>query len=53
MRAYLERLLGKPETDNTLPFDSKFEGRSGIVAFDVEGWSDATGHIALFNGKRY
>lgn len=53
MRTYLGRLLGTPERDNSLPFDSNFNGRRGIVAFSVKGWSDATGHIALFNGTVY
>ncbi len=53
MRTYLETLLGAPERDNSLPFDSDFGTRKGIIAFSVEGWSDATGHIALYNGTSY
>lgn len=53
MRIFLERLLGKPERDVTLPFDSDFAARRGIISFGVEGWSDATGHIALIDKGVY
>jgi hypothetical protein len=26
-------------------------GKKGIIAFDVDGWSDATGHFDLWNGE--
>lgn len=29
-----------------------FVGREGIIMFDVDGWSDATGHFDLWNGGR-
>jgi hypothetical protein len=51
-RAYLIRLLGKPSIDNASPYDSAFAGKRGIVAFIVN-WSDASGHIALWDGARY
>jgi len=51
-RAYLIRLLGKPSLDDASPYDSAFRGRRGIVAFTVS-WSDASGHIALWDGARY
>ncbi|MBB3880601.1 T6SS effector amidase Tae4 family protein [Sphingomonas pseudosanguinis] len=51
-RAYLLRLLGKPLVDNASPYDSAFRGKRGIVAFTVN-WSDASGHIALWDGVRY
>lgn len=53
MRRFLERELGKPERDVTLPFDSDFIARKGIISFAVQGWRDATGHIALFNNGTY
>ena len=53
MRLFLIRLLGKPERDVTLPFDSQFTKRRGIISFGVTGWSDATGHIALFDKGKY
>jgi Type VI secretion system (T6SS), amidase effector protein 4 len=51
-RGYLIRTLGKPEIDNTSPFDHAFSGRKGIIAFSVN-WQDASGHIALWNGTTY
>ncbi len=51
-RNYLIRLLGRPASDNISPYDSAFRGKRGIVAFTVN-WSDATGHIALWDGRSY
>lgn len=51
-RSYLLRLLGKPHVDDASPYDSAFRGRRGIIAFTVN-WSDASGHIALWDGARY
>ena len=28
-----------------------FSGQQGIIMFDVDGWSDATGHFDLWNGS--
>lgn len=30
----------------------RFQGRRGLIAFDVKGWPDATGHIDLWDGAR-
>jgi hypothetical protein len=51
-RSYLLRLLGKPLVDDASPYDSAFRGRRGIIAFTVN-WTDASGHIALWDGVRY
>jgi hypothetical protein len=51
-RNYLLRTLGKPDIDNTSPFDDKFQGKKGIIAFTVN-WQGATGHIALWSGTTY
>jgi hypothetical protein len=51
-RNYLVRVLGRPTVDNASPYDSAFRGRRGIVAFTVN-WTDASGHIALWNGTAY
>lgn len=53
MRRFLQRELGNPARDVTLPFDSDFTRRRGIIAFGVTGWGDATGHIALFDKGTY
>ena len=34
-------------------FSSAFSSKQGIVAFDVLGWSDASGHVALWNGSSF
>jgi hypothetical protein len=31
---------------------ASFLGRQGVIVFEVEGWSDATGHVDLWNGAR-
>lgn len=51
-RKYLIATLGNPATDFTTPFDDSFRGKRGIIAFTVN-WSDASGHIALWNGSVY
>jgi len=30
--------------------DTKLAGRNGIVAFEVSGWGDASGHFTLWDG---
>lgn len=51
-RAFLVKSFGKPAIDNASPYDSEFAGKKGIIAFTVN-WSDASGHIALWNGQTY
>jgi hypothetical protein len=51
-RNYLAHMLGKPTVDNAAPYDDKFQGKKGIIAFTVN-WHGATGHIALWNGTTY
>ncbi len=53
LRKYLRRTLGKPIQDKTLPFDDLFRKKQGIVSFSVDGWGEATGHIALFRCGAY
>ncbi len=52
LRKYLLKTLGEPDQDSVSPFDSEFRGKRGIVAFTVN-WSNAVGHIALWNGVHY
>jgi len=53
-KKYLKSILGNPtSTDNTSPYDDAFVGKQGIIAFNVNGWSDARGHIALWDGEKY
>ncbi len=53
LRKYLLAKFGKPTADITTPYDDAFNGKRGIIAFTVEGWNDASGHIALFDGSGY
>jgi len=32
-------------------FKSAFNGKQGIIAFQVSGWGDATGHVTIWNGS--
>lgn len=52
-RRYLFELYGRPDLDDVPPCDDLFLGQRGIVAFKVQGWTDATGHIALYDGASY
>ena len=53
MRTYLQRALGVSPVSVHKDFDGAFSGQQGIVAFTVEGWSNTTGHIALWDGKSF
>ncbi len=55
-RKYLEELYGEPELkhDNSGdggPIPDEFKKRKGIIVFEVKVWSDATGHIDLWDGE--
>lgn len=51
-RNYLIQAFGKPATDSASPYDDSFRFKRGIIAFTVN-WSDASGHIALFDRGVY
>jgi hypothetical protein len=53
LRRYLLEAYGTPDVDETPPFGDGFAGLPGIVAFAVQGFSDATGHMALYDGTGY
>ena len=47
LKTYLHSALGiAPETVKK-KFSDAFKGKPGIVAFNIDGWSDASGHVAL------
>lgn len=50
LRRWLEQEFKAPEIVGTNR--SEFLGHTGILMFDVEGWSDATGHFDVWNGSR-
>jgi hypothetical protein len=55
---YLRRKYGPPDFEHSYPapgggdIPSSFKGRQGVIIFEVEGWTDATGHVDLWNGSR-
>lgn len=53
LNTYLSNAIGITPQTITKGFSTSFSGTRGIVAFTVEGWSDATGHIALWDGTSY
>jgi hypothetical protein len=57
LKLYLEKVFGKPKLDykntrksGTAP--ALFQSKKGIIVFEVDQWSDATGHITLWNGNQ-
>lgn len=53
LRTYLARSLGVTPERVKKDFDTAFAGKQGIVAFSVTGWSDASGHVALWDGSSF
>ena len=53
LRRYLEIEFGRPNADTTRPVNDMFAGKKGILAMSVSGWSNATGHIALWDGTAF
>lgn len=57
-RRYLEDAYGEPDVSHTYPGGSggavppTFFGQRGVIVFDVDVWSDATGHVDLWNRDR-
>ena len=55
---YLRRKYGRPELEHDYPegaggpIPDGFLGRQGVIAFEVDGWDDATGHVDLWNGTK-
>lgn len=53
LKRYLREVLGLPTVDRKPPYGDTFAGTRGIMAMDVSGWLDASGHIALWNGREF
>ncbi len=43
----ISRKYAKNEKESSAPF----LGKTGIIAWHIEGWTDATGHFTLWDGK--
>jgi hypothetical protein len=50
MIPYLEEIFGKPDITINHPKMSDFSGKKGIIVFSGNGWSNARGHVTLWNG---
>ncbi len=50
MIGYLEEIFGKPDMTIRSPKFSDFSGKKGIIVFSGSGWSNARGHVTLWNG---
>lgn len=53
MRTYLRHTLGITPKTIKKGFTTAFPGTRGIIAYEIHGWSDATGHIALWDGSKF
>ncbi|SPL70300.1 type VI secretion system amidase effector protein Tae4 [Acinetobacter stercoris] len=55
MISFVENNLGKADItlkpQNNEDVSSQLSGKNGIIIFKVTGWSDATGHVTLWNGS--
>lgn len=48
---YLTKKFGPSDIKvKNKPFQKEFKGKKGIIIFDVDAWSDASGHATLWNG---
>ena len=50
MIAFLEETFGKPDLTVAAPKESDFMSKKGIIIFSGSGWSNARGHVTLWNG---
>lgn len=53
LNTYLRTVLGVTPKTVTKDFGSAFARTRGIVSITVEGWSDASGHVALWDGTAF
>jgi hypothetical protein len=53
LRRYLANVLGAAAADRRPPYGDAFKGKRGIMAIEVHGWGDASGHVALWNGTTF
>jgi hypothetical protein len=48
---HLSENYGSPETFTPTEYTQKIKGRKGIIIYEVNGWSNASGHADLWNGS--
>ena len=51
MMTYLEQTLGKPDKTVKSPKESDFARMKGIIMVRGHGWSNANGHVTLWDGS--
>jgi len=51
MIPYLESIFGKPDITIKSPKRTNCTGKKGIIVFSRSGWSNARGHVTLWNGN--
>ncbi|WP_308412787.1 T6SS effector amidase Tae4 family protein, partial [Vibrio parahaemolyticus] len=49
---YLSEKYFSPEELTPEEHLEKIKGRKGIIVYQVDGWSDATGHADLWDGNK-
>lgn len=47
---YLKEVFGEPDQVIHMPTVEKVALYTGIIVFEVDGWSDATGHATIWDG---
>ncbi len=54
LKKYMHNVFGSPTIieKGTKIRQVDFYNKKGIIAFDVSGWSDATGHFSLWDGTK-
>ncbi|HEU0043320.1 type VI secretion system amidase effector protein Tae4 [Sphingomonas sp.] len=50
MMQFLERSFGKADATHAAPTPQHFAGKKGILVVRGKGWSNAVGHVTLWNG---
>lgn len=50
MMTFLAQIFGKPDVEVKAPHERAFAGRHGILVVQGSGWSNARGHVTLWNG---
>ena len=49
---YLTEKYGNPDMYKPAIHEKELNGRKGIIIYEVNGWSDATGHADLWDGSK-
>lgn len=53
LKTYLKSALAVTPNKVTKDFSAAFGKKQGIIAFEVTGWSDASGHVTLWDGSAF